>query len=220
MQNKFEDLYPKIDLGFLSMSQANKDKTCSDIFSDHNIPLSKGIPYLPTFSVHRLTKDSNGFYFADCDIFVSTVGNVRDEFEVSGVELKNLPLHVLKSMTPVFCKRKIPSHKIHDVQGAYWKSDPPKISGRSWYNERTRYTHSFKGLLPSTTKKKIDECLGNFQQKEGIFDIYLINECTDWQAELLTTDPLIIGIVAEQAYLIDHFDCTDIEAYARKEFTS
>jgi hypothetical protein len=76
-------------------------------------------------------------------------------------------------------------------------------------------THEFTGIIPDDTQKKIRKAC-----KSEMFDeMYLIKEVPLWNVEEVTKDPLIIGIKGEKAYIIDHFDCTDLESYVKSEFS-
>lgn len=77
-----------------------------------------------------------------------------------------------------------------------------------------RLTSTFRGLLPTATKDKI-------QEAQPIFDdIVLVAEETQWGIQNITADPLVIGLIMGQAFLIDLFETTNIENYVGKEFTS
>ena len=70
---------------------------------------------------------------------------------------------------------------------------------------------NFLGLIPAEIKK---EC----REAESMFDsIYLVKEA-NWQIKEVQKDPLIIGFIENEAYLISQFDCTPIEHYAKSEF--
>jgi len=86
----------------------------------------------------------------------------------------------------------------------------------------------FNGLIPQNVKKNISLATRLFNEKE----IYLIAETKpeDWAIKkitenpkiIITEDPIIIGIEQQnnynRAYLIDHFDCTPIEAIVKDNF--
>lgn len=78
---------------------------------------------------------------------------------------------------------------------------------------------SFRGLIPRKTKElfpKADEIFGP--------EVYLIAEVKreDWRTPPIQSgDPLLIGVTDDHqtAYLVDHFDATPLEDFARMEFT-
>ena len=76
----------------------------------------------------------------------------------------------------------------------------------------------FNGLIPKDTKKKIREAV--FFNKS---DIYIIAEAEekDWQARVPEpiSDPIVIGLFENQAYLIDHFNTTPFEELMIDKFT-
>ncbi len=76
----------------------------------------------------------------------------------------------------------------------------------------------FNGILPDTTLDKIKE----YEQTNG-GNIYIIAESKpeDWTTKLLPTcDPIIVGVLEDKCYLIDHFNTTQLEDYVRREFIS
>lgn len=181
--------YQKIDLSFLSMKRPSKGY----------------LPYLPAFSVHR----HRGKSFGDCTF------NVQDyKIEITNnnfVTSKTIMRHLLKPFVGDLEMKKLKityGNELHYILS--------KSLGKNWRN-RT-FSTSFKGLIPETTKQKIKDAeeLFSGDQSRGIF---LIKECPSWTETEITEDPLIVGIIGDQAYLIDQFDCTDLEAYIAAEFT-
>lgn len=181
--------YQKIDLSFLSMKRPSKGY----------------LPYMPAFSVHRYRSKS----FGDCSFQIHDykIEITNNNFVTS----KTIMRHLLK---PFVGDIKMNSFKITYGEELHYKLD--KELGKNW---RTRqFSTSFKGLIPETTKRKIKDAeeLFSGDQSRGIF---LIKECPNWQEQEITEDPLIVGIIGDQAYLIDQFDCTNLEAYIKAEFT-
>ena len=81
---------------------------------------------------------------------------------------------------------------------------------------------TFYGFLPEKTKQEIAEAKPLFRN-----DLFLVAATkpeswafTKFSPPKLVRDPLILGIIGEKCYLIDHFDTTPIEDYARREFTT
>lgn len=79
---------------------------------------------------------------------------------------------------------------------------------------------NFQGLIPETARAKIKQNLNQFDE------IVIVAEADNWKCLNEITkmppnpDPLIIGIKADTAFLIDSFDVTKLENYIKKEFTS
>lgn len=87
-----------------------------------------------------------------------------------------------------------------------------------WYS----LSSLFYGFIPETTKQEIKEA-------REIFDhsLFLVAETKpeDWAVKSLPPprlieDPLILGVIGGKCYLVDHFDTSPVEDYARKEFSS
>lgn len=80
----------------------------------------------------------------------------------------------------------------------------------------SRLTAGFLGLMPVEVKKQIDEAKPFFDT-----ELYLIKETNpdEWNASVVSIDPLVVGLFNEQAYLITRFDTTPIEEYVAREFS-
>lgn len=90
--------------------------------------------------------------------------------------------------------------------------------------ERIAYVmgSSFYGFIPDRTKQEVSEAKTIFGDR-----LFLIAETKpeDWTLTKIprpriVKDPLILGIIANKCYLVDHFDTSPVEDYARREFTS
>lgn len=216
-QDEFEKIYPKIDLSFLSMKQENKDeKSRITRFVSSSKEIVR-LPVVPRFSIHQLEKNniSNKFYFRDCIITVRSLINSSDHCAISQVSLNINNNFIFKNIVKVFVSGKIekgmnPPYRDESEWRVYMRS----IKGcGSWYDTDIQFAHKFIGLMPTKTKEKIKEVEKDFSK------IYLIKECESWTSTVVTRDPIIVGMVGEQAYLIDHFDCTDMEKYVKDQFT-
>ncbi len=78
----------------------------------------------------------------------------------------------------------------------------------------------FVGLLPSSVKETIRKNRRFFMD-----DMYVIAEAQRWACEVsepvrLNRDPLLVGVLGDNCYLLDEFNCTPIEDYVRREFTT
>lgn len=79
-------------------------------------------------------------------------------------------------------------------------------------NRRRKYSATFHGIIPQATKVKIKEA-------EPLFDeIAIVAEEHNWAMEEIKTDPLVIGRIGGNAFLIDHFETTKAEDYVLAEF--
>lgn len=74
------------------------------------------------------------------------------------------------------------------------------------------FTATFHGLIPQTTREKIEEARPLFDE------IAIVSEEHQWKAEEIKVDPLIIGMIGESTFLIDHFDTTGAEDYIIAKF--
>lgn len=166
---------------------------------------SKGIfSYLPAFSIHRYT----GNDFIGCEFEVSRYGLCIENgnFPIGKIAIKHF-------LTPFIGKVDMDKISIsYNASSLTYELDK-RVSDRN----KTISTF-FKGLIPATTKQKVKDA-------EPIFSgcisarLFLIKECPSWTEREVTKDPLIVGVIGVQAYLIDAFDCTDLEEYVKKEFT-
>lgn len=83
-------------------------------------------------------------------------------------------------------------------------------------------SNSFYGFIPETTKAEIREATPIFGK-----NLFLVAETKpeDWTlqktpAPRIIEDPLILGVIDRKCYLVDHFDTTPVEEYARQEYTT
>jgi hypothetical protein len=233
-QNEINKLYPKIDLSFLSMKQPNKNgEEETDIFSSDKMKIKNIISFTPKFSIHQLEKRGSSFNFRACEIVFDIVGNVSKKYAINGVSLRAGSVHIFEHLVKVYHDKQV--KMINDTEfprfgesllgGARSVNrvrcdfNVPRAGGRKWFHQDILFSSEFKGMIPSTTKKKIEKATDEFARPDGTgYDVYLIKECTDWESKAITKDPLIVGVSGDQAYLIDHFDCTDLEKYVKLEF--
>ena len=184
--------YQKIDLSFLSMRKRGKGK----------------LSYYPAFSTHKYVSDEKKYRFLDCQLDITTynVEIPNGNYISSYIVLKNLLESIIGDI---------------DIEkfGTSWNAGLRySLNGNSICNSDTRVFSAFKGIIPETTKEKIKEATKIFTgcESRGIF---LIKECPSWLEHPITKDPLIVGVIGDHAYLIDHFDCTDLEHWIKQEFT-
>jgi hypothetical protein len=78
---------------------------------------------------------------------------------------------------------------------------------------------TFSGVIPLETKEKIREA----QRSQAFEDIRVLAEA-DWSLERYANpyyaDPIVVGLVEGQMWVIDVFDPTPLEEYIAKEFTT
>ncbi len=83
------------------------------------------------------------------------------------------------------------------------------------------FTSLFNGIIPEQGKQSIELAQKLFRDQ-----VYLVTEATKWNVKTIPSkdpptpikDPLVIGIVGDECFLVDQFDCTTIEDYVRREF--
>lgn len=94
---------------------------------------------------------------------------------------------------------------------------PRKVAKNYPYPENLKLESSFHGLIPDSTKERI-------KRGKGIFEkgLYLIAETKpeEWNVKYIAKDPIIVGVLENECYLIDHFLTTPIESYVVREFSS
>jgi hypothetical protein len=205
-RRKFEETNDKLKLQKIEATQqmeANKigyQKIDLSFLSMRRPVKGKLTSFHPVFSAHKYT----GSGFIECVIEVDSYGvDVSNENFVPSVA-------VMKHLFKVF----IPDLDEKDIVAGYGR-----INYRNRDNSRKsiEIETSFKGIIPATTKEKIKKAEETFSDKNH--GIFLIKECPVWQESEITKDPLIIGVIGDQAYLIDKFDCTALEDYVKAEFT-
>jgi len=183
--------YQKIDLSFLSMKKPSKGR----------------LPYHPSFSTHKYNDKNKDFTCCRIDVGRYEIG-IKDKNYISSYM-------VLKNLLKVFVtnvEEKNFRTSYHDDTLTYRPGYELPVK------TDVRIETYFKGIIPRTTKQKIAEAKDLFT---GCADcgIFLIKECPSWNEREITKDPLIVGVIGEKAYLIDHFDTSDLEEYIKKEFT-
>lgn len=100
-----------------------------------------------------------------------------------------------------------------DVKGALWQLD------KNGYMFEYNMTATFSGLIPAETKEKIQEA----RKSNAFTQIRLLAE-TDWSIVQLPNplyaDPIVVGLIDDEMWVIDVFDPTPLEDYIAKEFTT
>jgi len=108
-----------------------------------------------------------------------------------------------------------------------WRQDPSFLGfckKEKRFPKEIKYNYSlsssFYGFIPQETKAELAEARMIFGKS-----IFLVAETKseDWTLQKtpkpkVVQDPLLIGVIQDKCYLIDHFDTTPVEDYARKEF--
>jgi len=218
--------YPQIDPSFLSMHSTIK------------IPWSYEIQ-APRFSVYPLDKRNrfsvrfrgllfNGLFENDESYFregINFVARVNADIGVSD-EVRDVP-----SISPVL---------LRPLVGGFEFGKSPFNLRDPWYFQtegrfrrvplkvRMKYsdlqiTSEFNGAIPKETRKRVREAESLIPEE----NMFLISETKpkDWAVEeipepVISVDPLVVGVIDNRVYLIDHFDTTPLEEMARREFLS
>jgi len=151
----------------------------------------------PFFSFHKLSAYSSKYTFETCEIRVDFTGPKVTRLDINSLH-DNHPM--VEKISAIYNTEAIPANLIRYALAIVL--DREVI---------IRLKDNFSGLIPTEVKKDIIEA-------EEIFDeIFLVKEA-NWQVDLIEKDPLIIGILDGEAYLVAHFDCTPFEHYAKSEF--
>lgn len=93
------------------------------------------------------------------------------------------------------------------------------LDSSSSYRRAHAIYATFSGLIPSETKAKIREA----QATKVFSDIRLIAEAEydlDVQPHPRLADPIVVGLVNDEMWVIDVFDPTPLEDYIAQEFTA
>jgi hypothetical protein len=184
--------YRKIDLDFFKRT---KKRTVEGKLSGNRIKLTVKTPL---YSFHRLSRYQEKYEFNKCEM----------RFDIKGGKVNYLYLSTMSDDHPI-AKR---------IQDIYKTTKRPPLNIIRWIygnvadrDIRISLTDKFSGLIPTDVKK---ECI----EAHSLFDdVFLVKEA-NWQIELIEKDPLIIGILHGEAYLVSHFDCTPFEYYVKSEF--
>lgn len=87
------------------------------------------------------------------------------------------------------------------------------------YRQEFSIFAAFTGVIPADTKKKIREA----QVSRAFDDIRLLAEA-EWAVQStpspLYADPIVVGLVEDEMWVIDVFDPTPLEEYIAREFTT
>lgn len=180
--------YPRIDLSFLSLARPVTGRKLSNY---------------PVFSVHKYHRKE----FYKC----------RINLERGGISVpdKSFSIFIFKKIIRAF----LGSIKETDIkiergyQCLKWRKE-----GKYFIDRDTYIESHFEGLIPQRIKDKIEEALPIFSDEVNTCGIYLIRECHDWKEREITRDPLLIGVLGDEARYLSHFDTTDLEDRIREKF--
>ncbi len=152
---------------------------------------------VPAYSCHQLKYYSSEYSFQECQLGLELTGGRFTNFNVVNTA-KAHPIS--KQYNSIYNTKAFPLNPIR-YWIAYMKDREFDISLKD----------QFSGLIPIEVKKEIVEAYAMFDE------VFLVKEA-NWQIEIIEKDPLIIGFLNNEAYLISHFDCTPFELYAKSEF--
>jgi hypothetical protein len=116
---------------------------------------------------------------------------------------------------------------VHGEEQESWRPNPSFLGfckKEKRFPREIKYNYSlsssFYGFIPQETKAELAEASTIFGKS-----IFLVAETKpeDWTLQKtpkpkVVQDPLLVGVIQDKCYLIDHFDTTPVEDYARKEF--
>ncbi len=158
---------------------------------------------LPRFAVFRL--DNASF---EMEGFVSVSWHCPEIYITHGVHAKNdIPTPMQSSLV---------SDLNNERSSRYQVEKSRYSSGRTSVTWTAQTT--FCGLIPEKIKEKIRE-------EQHLFDqILIIAEASTWNVQwkdvsVSSSDPLLIGVINDTLFLLDEFDCTNVENYAAREFS-
>ena len=205
LENTYLDnIYPAIDLSFLSMS--NKLE---------GIDIS-----VPRFSVYRFNgknefsiRFSNIYSYLDADLSYKsylTVNLNSGSKSYSGVILNNFAkLFENQGFTLESITRYDKDDKI-SLLGKRKEVKKYKVGSK----KDLQITSKFNGIIPDSTIEKVKEAEKDFD------DIYIIAETKpkQWNIEYIETDPIVTGIKNNKASFISSFDTTPLEDLVKNNF--
>jgi len=92
-------------------------------------------------------------------------------------------------------------------------------SNDSFHSGSIAIIAAFSGVIPAETKAKISDAKASM----AFTDIRVLAEA-DWTVDVQPapyyTDPIVVGLVEDQMWVIDVFDPTPLEDYIAREFTT
>ncbi len=195
LRQKAAHIYPTVDLRFLEKSGEKLRFEFSNEKENRKYRINL---FLPFFAVYNLE-----------DPYFRISGNFEATTIDGKVIIKN-PENVIKTKL----SDHIVSHLLRAV--SYRTADSYSYCQHFFkefsYNAKCEFT----GLLPYDAKEKIDEARKLFGN-----NVFLIREAKNWdfiKRVRPSNDPLIIGTVKNQSYLIHAFNCTPIEMEVKEEF--
>ncbi len=179
--------YSPINLSFLEMS--SKLKVNESKF--------KGELTVPRFTVYD--------FYGSNEFSISFLGDIPSTTTIKFPYFKNLNLQ------KYFLK--LYQNEGFDVKKSHLSDSGIEINHkgkeRNSPYDRIDIKTQFIGLIPSQIKENVNESKEYFDGNE----IYLIMETRpeQWNVEFIANDPLIIGTKNDEAYLINHFNTTNLE---------
>lgn len=212
-RQELQSKYKSIDLGFLSMKRENPDKKSRTTdFLGQSVEGGDivRLPFVPVFSCHKLRTPQ--YMFEECKILIQYGKTVKQRASVIRIRNYSLPTVMMNNVSQAI------KHGMGNTRGDgdWYAADTTKWAGScKIFKELMSISHTFTGIIPPTVKENIQKA----DESKDFDSIYLIKECPNWATKEITKDPIIVGIKGEDSFLIDHFDCTDVESYVRKEFT-
>ncbi len=191
-------LFPRIDPSFLGMKHEQRlegeIRCSSDRIIDRILPFRMA---LPRFAVYKVDSP-----VCQLDLTIGAT-YLNGDNEIKIVEIKTpfeLPNCLFDNLT----------RPIIDNVG---------IWDRTIGNRAYTLISLFNGTLPAPSKEKINACRKVFGD-----GVYIVAEAKKWQIKRAplkpapVIDPLILGVINNECYLLDQFDCTPMEDYVKREF--
>ncbi len=207
----------EIDLSFLSMSKDFK---------------GEGFKKVPEFAVYLLKKHGAQFKFDDCTIELSGHGTIHPKNLrtiwfgplLKACQVKNVQREMGGTLPSLDALGPPPPFGTSPAFSAAQMMAQEKVRMRRMYayshlaeerrmrNQTTfELTSSFSGVIAPSAKEKIEEA-------DKCFEETALITMANWQEKKIQTDPLIVSIYNGKAYLIDHFDTSQVENYVLSEF--
>ncbi len=188
-----DNLFPRIDPGFLSMKHKEKLKGSLYDYDLYKRDIHFNVD-LPRFGVYTLDSP-----VCQLELTLGVIIGGRYDKRSKIIDIGN----PMKLPNVLFWELTKPIGSINKNREGVWDEEYTLFS-------------LFNGLIPKSVKKKVETCEKIFGDK-----IYVVAEAENWQAKAVPIkDPLVIGVIHDRCYLLDQFDCTHIEHYTKSEFST
>lgn len=201
--------YPYLDTSFLSMSNI-LNHTGQDI-------------HVPRFSVYKRSGQRRGFgdFSIKYVLVRCNIAGIDINIGEDTAERRHIFKDYLVRSTEFYkeLEKFRNDYTYYDYTIKFSSDNLTRKYHKNKKMRRLEFESEFNGIIPTETKRKLKTAEEIFED-----DLYLIAETKpeEWNTKRrrLVRDPLLVGVYDNKCYLIDHFNCTPMENYIKREFTS